>query len=184
MGEVLVKISEERPMTRLESAAWTLASGSVTVFALSAVLRGQPWLSAFLAIAVVVTLWARRAPLVAGMALGVVGWLFLTGFDVNSLGNLWLSGMGDVVRLLVLIAVAPAVALAGRLLWPGERDNMDADMPGPPEDQVWVTPHRLMGIGGRAVSSEVPGADRYRRTTAAAPHLGPRSRGMRNGTTH
>jgi hypothetical protein len=118
------------------------------------------------------------------MALGVVGWLFLTGFDVNSLGNLRVSGWGDAIRLLVLIAMAPTTALAGRLLWPGERDNVDADMPGPPEDQVWVTPHRLMGFGGRDVSSGVSGGGRYRRPTAAAPHLGPRSRGMRNGTTH
>jgi hypothetical protein len=188
VGEVPIVISEERAMTRLESVAWTLAGGSMTVLVLSAVLKDQPWMTAFLAIAAAVALWARRAPLVAGMSLGVIGWFFVTGFDVNSEGNLWFAGWVDVVRLAVLVGVAPVAVLVGRLLRVEHAEQYGLEMRAP-EDMVWATPHRLMGsgsrsgsLGERVVSSGVSDGDRYCRPAAVVPHMGPRIRGMRNGT--
>lgn len=169
-------------MTRLESVAWTLAGGAVTVFVLSAVLKGRPWATAFLAIALAVALWSRHVPLVAGMALGVIGWLFLTGFIINGQGEIRLSGWADVIRLAVLIGIAPVVALLSR---PREPRTLEAGMPAAPEELVWAEPHRLVGGDGLGthVSSGVSDGDRpCRRPAVVTPHLGPRIRGMRNGT--
>ncbi|MEO5709295.1 MAG: hypothetical protein ABIQ59_05700 [Nocardioidaceae bacterium] len=47
-------------------------------------------------------------------AIGVVGWLFVDGFVSHAHGVLALDGAGDVVRLVLLVAVALAAACRTR----------------------------------------------------------------------
>jgi hypothetical protein len=51
---------------------------------------------------------------VPALAVGLIGWLFVTGFVVNDGGALRLTGAADLGRLLALLGVAQACALAGR----------------------------------------------------------------------
>lgn len=108
-------------MANLESSAFPLAAGSSTIFAISAVLRSLTWALALTALAVTVAAWSLRAPVITGVALGVVAWLFLTGFDVNADGVLRFSGGADAARAGVLIGAALAAAAAGRIwAWYGQ----------------------------------------------------------------
>jgi hypothetical protein len=94
-------------MSRLEASAWPLAAGSASVFALAVALGGLPWQAAFTVIALAVVAWAWLSPPVAGAGLGGVAWLCVTGFDVNHLGAITVTG-GDAAR-------AAALVLAGAL---------------------------------------------------------------------
>ena len=91
-------------------------------------------LRALLVIAVVAgcSLGVRAVP---ALAVGVIGWLFVTGFVVNDAGALRLSGVGDLGRLVVLLGVAQGSALAGRnlyaILTPGARSGRDRSRSSP-----------------------------------------------------
>ena len=50
---------------------------------------------------------------VPALAVGVIGWLFVIGFVVNDGGALRLTGVADLERLVGLLGVAQACALAG-----------------------------------------------------------------------
>ena len=102
-------------MSSLESSAWSLAAGSSTIFAISALLRSLTWIVACMVLAVAVAAWSLRAPVLTGVALSVIAWLFLTGFDVNADGVLRFSGGADAARAGVLIGAALAAAAAGRM---------------------------------------------------------------------
>ena len=45
---------------------------------------------------------------------GLLGWLFVTGFLVNQEGVLHLAGLGDLWRLLLMVAVPLAASGLGR----------------------------------------------------------------------
>lgn len=74
---------------------------------------------------------------VPALAVGVIGWLFVIGFVVNDGGALRLTGVGDLGRLVGLLGVAQACALAGRnphaILASGARRGRDRrrDLPLP-----------------------------------------------------
>lgn len=168
-------------MTRLESVAWALAGGGATLFVLSAVLKGQSWAVAFVAIVVAVAAWSWRAPVVAGMALGVIGWLMVTGIDLNPAGELRVSGWADVVRLGILVGVAPvgAVVRLGTRSWRQSRDSAEVDEPGA---LIWAAPHRLIDndASGVRVPSGVSDGGRHSRPAVATPHMDPELRGRRS----
>jgi hypothetical protein len=90
-------------MTRLESAAWPLAFGGASVFVLAVVLDRLPWQAAFAAVAVAVVAWAWRSPVIVGVAIGGIGWLCVTGFDVHRFGYIGIARGDDVVRGAVLV---------------------------------------------------------------------------------
>jgi hypothetical protein len=54
---------------------------------------------------------------VPALAVGAIGWLFVTGFVVNHGGALRLTGVGDLGRLAVLLAVTQVCVLASRSLY-------------------------------------------------------------------
>ncbi len=105
-------------MTRLEASAWPLAGGSGCAFALAILLAGTSWQPAFAAVVLSVCCWSARAPVVAGVALGAIGWLCVTGFDVDRLGDIRITGREDAVRAVILllagVVAASAHAVAAR----------------------------------------------------------------------
>lgn len=90
-------------MTRLEASAWPLAAGSACVFALAVVLHALPWQVAFGSVVLAVVVWAWSRPVVMGVALGVIAWFCVTGFDVHRLGEIEITGSDDVARAAVLV---------------------------------------------------------------------------------
>ncbi|WP_051469005.1 hypothetical protein [Actinomadura oligospora] len=98
-------------MERLEEAAWPMAGGVLTVFVLAVVLKSAPWPWGYAAVAAAVVAFAARVPFPAAAGLGVVGWAFVTGFDVRGSGDLGVSGSADAWRLAALVAVGLAAAL-------------------------------------------------------------------------
>ena len=103
-------------MDRLESAVWPLAGGSLCAFFLAVVLKDVDWRIACAAVAVSVACWALRAPMAAAAALGLIGWLFVTGFDVAKNGNLTVGGASGLIALAALVGAGLAANLGGR--WP------------------------------------------------------------------
>ncbi|MDL4774979.1 MULTISPECIES: hypothetical protein [Thermomonosporaceae] len=114
-------------MGRLESAAWPLAGGVLCVFILAIVLKTAAWPVGFALVAASVAGWSLLAPPAAGAAVGVAGWAFVTGFDVNKTGELTLAGGGDLARVGLLVGLGLVAGAAGRLLagrgrWAGDSD--------------------------------------------------------------
>lgn len=99
-------------MDRIEGSPWTLARGAFSVFALAVVLKEAPWRLTFAVLVIVVSLWALRATVVVGGALGVIAWACHTGFDVAKTGELVFSGAADAVRLGALAGAGLVAALA------------------------------------------------------------------------
>ena len=93
-----------------------------------------------LLVAVVVAGCSKGLGPVPALAVGVIGWLFVTGFVVNDGGALRLTGVADLVRLVVLLGVAQACALAGRIphvaSLPGERSGRAGRRELPPPARV------------------------------------------------
>lgn len=106
-------------MTDFDSSVWTLAGGAGTVFVLAVVLKDRPWAVGFVAVLLAVGLWSLRARMAEALALGGIGWLLVTGFEVNGTGALHFTGWADADRGGALAAVALAGFLAGWL-----RDRM------------------------------------------------------------
>jgi hypothetical protein len=98
-----------------ESAPWPLAAGSLCAFVLAVLLDHVPWAIAFVLIAGVVAAWSFAAPILVGVALGVVAWMCVTGFDVNAFGTLRVAGWGDAARAVVLVGIGAGSAGIGRL---------------------------------------------------------------------
>ena len=103
---------EEDGMTRLESSAWSLAGGCASVFALAVVLGGLPWQAGFAAVVGAVLGWAWLSPLTTAAALGGVGWLCVTGFDVQRLGDIRITERDDVLRAVALVLAGVLAASA------------------------------------------------------------------------
>lgn len=122
----------EYAMTRMEAAAWPLACGGGCVFAIAVVLSGAPRVTIVAALAAAVAAWSLRAPTIAGVLLGGMAWLFLTGFDVNAGGALRFTGWPDLVRLSVLVAAGLAGVATGRFL---ARERSFDLMPGDPKEE-------------------------------------------------
>jgi hypothetical protein len=121
-------------------SAWALSGGAACVFTLAVVLSGLAWTVTLVVLAVVVVAWSLRGALVAGTALAIIAWLFLTGFDANAHGELRFTGWADLARLAVLLGAALAGAVAGWLVPPRSYDaSRDAES----DELVWATPHRL-----------------------------------------
>jgi hypothetical protein len=155
-------------MERRESAAWPLAGGALCVFVLTVVLKDTAWQVGFAAAAASVAGWSLMAPPEVGAALGAVAWALVTGFDVNSAGELVLTGVPDAVRAAVLVGVGLAAAAAGRW-FAGPAGSRDAEEPlVPPEEFAWPPP----GSGTPA------GVLSGRRTAGAASRFKDRGRGM------
>ena len=112
-------------MTRLEASAFPLACGSACVFVLAVALHRLPWEAAFAVIALAVSAWAWRSPLIVGVVVGGIAWLCVTGFDVHRLGDIRVTGIDDAARAAVLVLAgvltAAAHALAGARHGPGVR---------------------------------------------------------------
>jgi hypothetical protein len=139
MGGMPIVTLKEGVMTRLEPSAWPLAFGSACVFALAVVLDRLPWQVAFAAVILAVVVWAWQSPFVTGAALGGVAWMCVTGFDVHRLGDLRITGSGDVVRAAVLVLVGALVATAHGVA-EGTRGRRRAD-PVPAESRATVPGH-------------------------------------------
>lgn len=105
-------------MDRLESAAWQLAGGASCAFVLAVVLKAADWRVGCAVVAASVAAWSLAAPPVAGAALGLVGWLLATGFDVVKDGGLTLGGTADLIRLGAMVGAGLAASLVGRRLVP------------------------------------------------------------------
>lgn len=103
-------------MDRLESAAWPLAGGALCAFFIAVVLKDVDWRVACAAVAVSVACWALRAPMAAAAALGVIGWLFVTGFDIAKDGDLTVGGASGLTALGALVGAGLAASLGGRRL--------------------------------------------------------------------
>lgn len=108
-------------MDRLESAAWQLAGGASCAFVLAVVLKDADGWAGYAIVAVSVAGWSLAAPPVAAAALGLAGWLFVTGFDIGEDGALTLSGTPDLIRLGGLVGAGLAASLIGR--WPAARSG-------------------------------------------------------------
>lgn len=115
MGGMPIVMLEEDAMTRLESSAWSLAGGSACVFALTVFLGRQPWQVAFVVVVLAVLGWAWLSPVVAGAAIGGIGWLCVTGFDVHRFGDVRITGRDDVLRVAVLVLAGVLAAAAHAL---------------------------------------------------------------------
>ncbi|MCP2335851.1 hypothetical protein [Actinomadura rupiterrae] len=105
-------------MERFEEVAWPAAGGVLAAFVLAVVLKSAPWPWGFAAVAAAVGAFAARLPLPAAAGLGVVGWAFVTGFDVRGSGDLGVSGPADAWRLAALAAAGATAALAAALVAP------------------------------------------------------------------
>ncbi|WP_433475075.1 hypothetical protein ACQPZP_41480 [Spirillospora sp. CA-142024] len=101
---------------RLESAAWSLTGGALCAFLLSVVLKDADWRIGLTAVAVSVAGWALLSSPLVGAVLGLIGWLFVTGFDIAKDGDLAFSGMADLVRGGALIGAGLAAGAIGRLV--------------------------------------------------------------------
>jgi hypothetical protein len=145
-------------MTRLESSAWPLACGAACVFVLAVILDRLPWQVAFVAVAVAVAVWAWRSPLVAGVAIGGIAWLCVTGFDVYRYGDIRITGTEDVVRAAVLVL---AVVLAAAV-----HAMADARSRYRRADPVWVDFHET---ATDHISGDIPLDDRITRQCAPVP---------------
>lgn len=99
------------PEFRLLACFW----GSVTTLDVGSAAGAPRWLRTLL-VAMVVAACSLRLRTVPALAMGLIGWLLVTGFVVNEAGVLRLTGAGDLGRLVVLLAVALGGALAGRNL--------------------------------------------------------------------
>ena len=97
------------PGFRLCTSLW----GSLLVIDVA---RGAPpWVSILLVGLVVALSSLGQSPGLALIA-GGIGWLVVTGFVVNDLGVLAVSGWADALRLLVLLGAAELGSLGGRQL--------------------------------------------------------------------
>ena len=101
-------------MDRLESAVWPVAGGALCAFFLAVVLKDVDWRIACAAVAVSVACWALRAPMAAAAALAVIGWLFVTGFDIAKDGDLTVGGASGLIALGALVGAGLAANLGGR----------------------------------------------------------------------
>jgi hypothetical protein len=90
-----------------------LGGGLVFVATGALVAGGAPPDLGVAALLVVSTVAALALDLRYAVALGAVGWAFATGFAVNSLGTLTVSG-ADLLRLAAFLACAGLAAWLGR----------------------------------------------------------------------
>jgi hypothetical protein len=65
-------------------------------------------------IVIVVALCSTGATWPASLGVALIGWLFVTGFVINSLGELHVTGLSDLWRLLLLVGVAVVSTAASR----------------------------------------------------------------------
>jgi hypothetical protein len=125
-------------------AGFNLASAFGISFLLVAVsdVVGLPTYWAVALIALVVALCSTGATWPASLGVGVIGWLFVTGFVVNSLGELHITGLSDVGRLLLLVGVAVVSTAASRR---GVRTSLRFDVirPAGPSPSTVAQPARL-----------------------------------------
>jgi len=103
-------------MDRWEQSAWPLAGGALCAFVLAVVLKDAAWQVAFAAVAVSIAGWALCAPVVAGGALGAIGWAVTTGFDVSKTGELAVPGLDDLARAGLLVGLGLVAGVAGKVL--------------------------------------------------------------------
>ncbi|MBW8482195.1 hypothetical protein [Actinomadura parmotrematis] len=103
-------------MIRSEAAAWSLAGGAFSVFAVAVVAKGAPWPFAFAVLGLAVAGWALHGGPAAGGALGAIAWAVGTGFDVAGNGTLAPEGAADAGRAAALVAAGLAAGAAGRWL--------------------------------------------------------------------
>jgi hypothetical protein len=97
-------------------AGFNLASAFGASFLLVAVSHvvGLSTFWAVSLIALVVGVCSTGATWPASLGVGVIGWLFVTGFVINSLGELHVTGLSDVWRLLLLVGAAVVSTAASR----------------------------------------------------------------------
>ncbi|WP_067460019.1 hypothetical protein [Actinomadura macra] len=140
-------------MDRLESAAWPLAGGVFCALLLAVVLKDAAWQVGCAAVVVSVAGWALSASPGVGAVLGLVGWSFVTGFDVGKTGGLEFTGTGDLVRAGVLVGVGLVAGAAGRWLL---RLSSPPGRPGPWWPRPWMVEVRDRrsegGTGSRGVA--------------------------------
>jgi hypothetical protein len=101
---------------RVQPAGFNLAAAFAISFPLVVLshIVGLPTSWAVALIALVVALCSTGATWPASLGVAVTGWLFVTGFVINSLGELHVTGFSDVWRLMLLIGVAVLSTAASR----------------------------------------------------------------------
>jgi hypothetical protein len=127
----------------METSTWALAGGSASAFALAIVLNHLSWPIAFAVVAMAVMAWAWQAPVIEGAALGGIGWLCVTGFDVYTYGDLKITGRDDALRMVALIGAGVLASLAGRAVRsvqvePAEDESVTVPSPRPGTRRVRV----------------------------------------------
>jgi hypothetical protein len=150
---------EEDGMTRLESSAWSLAGGCASAFALAVVLGGLPWQAGFAAVVGAVLAWAWLSPVIAAAAIGGVAWLCVTGFDVQRLGDIEITGRDDALRAVALV-LAGVLAASAHALAEARNDHRTAD-------PIWTEFHET-GLEPNRIA-EGPAGSRVPRQRGAVP---------------
>lgn len=97
-------------------AGFSLAAGFTGSFLAVTVANvlSLPASAGLLLVAIVVALSSLDATWAATLGVAVLGWLFVTGFLTNQLGELRIASSDDGWRLLLLVAVAMTSAAARR----------------------------------------------------------------------
>lgn len=131
--------------TRYDGVRVAAAFGGCYLAVTVAATAGVPAPAAVLLVALLVGVCSVGAGAPAALGSALLGWLFVTGFVVNRDGVLRLTGSADVVRLVVLLAVALAVAGATRvLLRHHARTGGRVTVPAPPEQSLALASRRVV----------------------------------------
>lgn len=72
---------------------------------------GLPTVAGVVVVATVTALCSRRVNAVTALGVAVLGWLFVTGFVLNSYGELHVHRLTGVALLVLLLAIAEATAM-------------------------------------------------------------------------
>ncbi len=90
------------------------AFGTMYLFVTASLIIGLSTSWAVALVALLVGIFSRGSGWPASLGVALIGWLFVTGFVINRLGELDLSGPGDAWRLLLLVEVAVLATAVSR----------------------------------------------------------------------
>ena len=107
-------LSTTRSQETLDGLRVCLAFGASYLAVTASVAAGLSVVGGCWLVAVSIALICVGARPSVAVGCGLLGWLFVTGFLVNQEGVLHLAGLGDLWRLLVMVAVPLAASAVGR----------------------------------------------------------------------
>lgn len=140
-----------------QPAGFNLAAafGASSLLVAASHVVGLPTYWAVALIALVVALCSTGGTWPASLGVGVIGWLFVTGFVINSRGELHITGSPDVWRLLLMVGVAVLSTAVSRR---GVRTSRRFGVIRPSASIGVAQPARLDPVaGGRTVPARTTG---------------------------